>query len=156
MTATNHDTDHALTGWTRHLPKAAAVAALALVDPSKLAGWRRGAYTGATAALAAWLTWDELERPSVQRAGQGIDQPAAKVGIAIGVAGLTTALVPLGIAWDAKVMGFLRRMHVPAPRVILALGAFAGQLASDLSPDTSGDATLDSPDGDENVEPAIA
>lgn len=125
------------------LARAAVLAGLTLLDPVKLSGWRRGLYTAAVAGCAAWVTWDELgvQRPEYLTFGLG--EPAARGGIACGVAGLVTATMPMGIKADAYGMALLRKWRIPAPRLWMAAAAFAISLWSERKQgveDGSGDA----------------
>ena len=114
--------------------KALALAGLTLVDPDKLTGWRRGAYTVALGTMTGWALWDELGRDVPGYAALGLDQTPARAGLATGAAGVAVALTPLGIAADAKLTSLLRRLGVPAPRVWLAALTFAASKLADRIP----------------------
>lgn len=114
--------------------KALALAGLTLIDPAKLTGWRRGAYTLALGTMAGWALWDELGREVPDYAALGLDQTPARAGLATGAAGIAVALTPLGIAADVKLTSALRRLRLPAPRVWLAALTFAASQLCDRVP----------------------
>jgi hypothetical protein len=120
------------------------VGTLSLVDPSLLRpGWRL-AFRGLTAAVTGVLVLIELRRFESFSAN-----PAARAGVAAGVAGTAFGLSDLNENLDARLVSGLAKAGVGRPRLALAavsaVVAFAAFRSGDRGQDTSSDEAADGP-----------
>ncbi|GMA34355.1 hypothetical protein [Demequina litorisediminis] len=104
---------------------AAAVTALALVEPRRLSVGGRLAYRAAIAGVTAWGVWAES-----RHAPEYLVSPLTRAGLTVGAAGLAFGVAEAGEAADARLADALSRRGVPRPRVALAAATGVASLAS--------------------------
>jgi hypothetical protein len=102
-----------------------AVGALSLIDPARLSpGWRL-ALRGVTAGVVGGLTLLELRRARLLE-----DNPAARAGVAFGIAGAAFGLSEASENLDARITAGLTKAGVRRPRIVLAVASTLTSIAS--------------------------